>query len=60
MKDERYGPHGEPRYTASRDAKSGMWYAHMVGYPYIPVFGSFCNTKRGALKIARAMGVTGG
>ena len=59
MRDERFGPHGEPRYTASKAAKSGMWYAHMVGYPYIPVLGSFCNTKQGALKIARMMEATG-
>ena len=23
-------------YTVSRDKESGLWYAHMVGFPYIP------------------------
>ena len=42
-------------YTVSQ-TKEGYWYAHMVGYPYIPVGGSFgCpfkDTKRQALKVA--------
>ena len=41
-------------YTVSKDSKTGLWYAHMVGYSYIPVFserGTF-GTKRNALQIA--------
>ena len=40
-------------YTVSRDEKSGLWYVHLEGFPYVPVFGSFCNTKRAAQRIAR-------
>ena len=39
-------------YTVSQDSKSGLWYVHMVGYSYIPCFGSFRTTKRAAQKIA--------
>ena len=42
-------------YTVSQDKDSGLWYAHMVGYPYIPVMserGTFHKTKRGALAVA--------
>lgn len=41
-----------PRYTVSKDKKSGQWYAHMEGFAYVPVFGSF-GTKAHALKVAR-------
>lgn len=43
----------ERRYTVSKD-KSGVYYAHMKGYPNIPVFGSF-GTKRVATEYARMM-----
>lgn len=39
-------------YTISQD-KSGAWYAHMVGFSWIPVFGSF-GTKRNATETAAA------
>ena len=42
------------KYTVSKDAESGLWYAHQVGYAYIPVFGSF-GTKAHAQKVARMM-----
>lgn len=42
-------------YTVSKDEKSGMWYAHMVGFSYIPVFGSFSKSKRAAQKYAAYM-----
>jgi hypothetical protein len=38
-------------YTVCFDEKSGLWYAHMVGYSWIPVFGSF-GTKQHATKFA--------
>lgn len=46
-----------PKYTVSKDGKSGLWYAHMVGFAYVPVFGSFGN-KAHALKYARMMEAT--
>ena len=39
-------------YTVSQ--KDGMWYAHMCGYSYIPVFGSFSESRREALGWAAA------
>lgn len=39
-------------YTVSKDKKSGLWYAHMKGFAYVPVFGSF-GTKPHALKVAK-------
>lgn len=45
------------RYTVSKDIKSGLWYAHMKGFAYIPVFGSFCKKKSDAMEYAKcAMG----
>lgn len=41
-------------YTVSQDKDSNMWYAHRVGFSYIPVFserGTF-GTKRNALQVA--------
>lgn len=32
-------------YTVSKDSKTGLWYAHMEGFAYIPVSGSFCEKK---------------
>ena len=44
-------------YTVSQ--KDGMWYAHMCVYSYIPVFGSFSESKREAMEWAAAsMGLT--
>ncbi len=39
-------------YTVSKDEKSGLWYAHKVGFPWIPVFGSFRKSKRAAQRVA--------
>ncbi len=39
-------------YTVSKDEKSGLWYVHKVGFPRIPVFGSFSKSKRTAQKYA--------
>ena len=36
-------------YTVSKDSKSGLWYAHMKGYTYIPVSGSFSEKKSEAV-----------
>jgi hypothetical protein len=39
-------------YTVSKEEKSGMWYAHKAGFPWIPVLGTFSKTKRAAQKHA--------
>ena len=39
-------------YTVSKDEKSGLWYAHKVGFPWIPVLGSFSKSKREAQRVA--------
>ena len=43
-------------YTVSQ--KDGIWYAHMVGYSYIPVFGSFGSRKEALKWAAASMGLT--
>lgn len=40
------------KYVVSKDTKGGFWYAHLEGYPYVPVFGSI-GTKSHAMKVAR-------
>lgn len=40
-------------YTVSRD-KNGLYYAHKVGFPWIPIWGSFAKSRRGAQKHAAA------
>lgn len=32
-------------YIVSKDMKSGMWYAHKKGFPYVPISGSFSDEK---------------
>ena len=44
---------GPMRYVVSKDEKTGMWYVHLEGFAYVPVFGSFRKSKRAALAIAR-------
>ena len=47
---------GEPKkigYTVSKDKKSGLWYAHMKDFPYIPIFGSFCEKKTDAMEYVK-------
>lgn len=39
-------------YTVSQDEKSGLWYVHKAGFPWIPLFGSFRKTKKAAQRIA--------
>ena len=41
-------------YTVSKDKESGLWYAHMKGYAYVPVFGSF-GSKKKATEYAKMM-----
>lgn len=41
-------------YTISKDACSGLWYAHKKGFNYTPVFGSF-GSKAFAASYARMM-----
>ena len=40
-------------YTVSKDSKSGLWYAHMKGYTYVPVSGSFSEKKSEAMEYAK-------
>lgn len=40
-------------YTVSKDSKSGLWYAHMKEFPYVPVFGSFSEKKTEAMEYAK-------
>lgn len=40
-------------YTVSQDKESGLWYAHMRGFPYVPYFGSFCEKKSEAMEYAK-------
>lgn len=40
-------------YTVSKDSKTGLWYAHMEGFAYIPVSGSFCEKKSEAREYAK-------
>lgn len=44
------------RYTVSK-LKEGDWYAHMVGYPGIPVWGSFGNKNFALHRAAESMGL---
>lgn len=38
-------------YDVSQD-KNGWWYAHPVGYPSFPCFGTFTQDKRKAVQYA--------
>lgn len=40
-------------YTVSQDKTSGLWYVHMKGYAYVPVFGTFRETKKEAKKLLK-------
>lgn len=40
-------------YTVSKDSKSGLWYAHIKGFSYIPVSGSFSEKKSEAMEYAK-------
>lgn len=42
-------------YTVSKDSKTGMWYAHLDGFAYVPVAGSFCEKKADAREYAKMM-----
>ena len=33
------------KYVVSKDAKSGLWYAHIEDLPHIPISGSFSEKK---------------
>ena len=43
------------KYVVSYDQNSKQYYAHMEGYNYIPVSGSFCEKRRNALEDAKMM-----
>jgi hypothetical protein len=44
------------RYTVSQDGAA--WYAHKVGFPYIPVMGSFGDKTHAERCAADMMGLT--
>lgn len=44
-------------YTVSKE-KGGKWYCHQVGYPGIPVFGSFGDKKKALHVAADSMGLS--
>ena len=33
------------KYVVSQDRDSQLWYVHKQGFPYIPCFGTFCESK---------------
>ena len=33
------------KYVVSKDAKSGLWYAHREALPHVPISGSFSEKK---------------
>ena len=41
-------------YTISQEKKSGAWYCHKRGFPYVPVLGSI-GDKAKAQKVCRLM-----
>lgn len=43
----------ERRYTVSKDQKSGLWYAHMKDFSYVPIAGSFSQNKGEAMEYAK-------
>lgn len=43
----------ERNYVVSKDRKSGLWYAHLKGYAYVPVSGSFSMKKSEAMEYAK-------
>lgn len=48
-------------YTVSKEPNSGLWYAHMSGFPNIPVMsarGTFGTKKRALQTAADSMGLT--
>lgn len=40
-------------YIVSQDVKTGRWYCHVKGFPYVPCFGSICESKAEALEYAK-------
>lgn len=44
-------------YVVSKE-KGGQYYCHRVGFPYVPVFGSFGNKKHALKCAADSMGLT--
>lgn len=41
------------KYTVSKDIKSELWYAHMKGFDYVPIAGSFSEKKSEAMEYAK-------
>lgn len=37
------------KYKVSQTKTAGLWYCHMEGFPYIPVFGSIGSKKKAML-----------
>lgn len=42
-------------YVVSKDKDSGLYYAHLKGYSYIPVFGSFGSKAHAERSAAEKM-----
>ena len=40
------------RYVVTKEDKTGLYYIHREGFPWIPVFGSFTKNKAQATKMA--------
>lgn len=41
------------KYIVSKDAKSGLWYAHREDLPYVPIGGSFSEKKSESKEYAK-------
>lgn len=41
------------KYVVSKDAKSGLWYAHREDLPYVPIAGSFSEKKSESREYAK-------
>lgn len=41
------------KYIVSKNQKIGLWYAHLQGYTYIPVNGSFSEKKSESMEYAK-------
>lgn len=42
-------------YIVSKDMKSGMWYAHKKGFPYVPISGSFSNKNQNQMNMQKCI-----
>lgn len=40
-------------YIVNKDQKSGLYYVHAEGFPYVPCSGTFCKKKSEAREYAK-------